>query len=129
MLRRLLSGAALAAVVLVSGQAWAAQDSFARGHAIVQRNCAFCHAVGARGDSPNAKAPRFRELHNRYPVEMLAEALAEGMLTGHPEMPEFRFTPREIDDIIAYLKSIQTRGTASIDGSVHNASVTRHQGA
>ena len=129
MLRRLLSGAALAAVVLVSGQARAAQDSFARGHAIVQRNCAFCHAVGARGDSPNAKAPRFRELHNRYPVEMLAEALAEGMLTGHPEMPEFRFTPREIDDIIAYLKSIQTRGTASIDGSVHNASVTRHQGA
>ena len=119
----------MATAVLVSGQAWAAQDSFARGHAIVQRNCAFCHAVGARGDSPNAKAPRFRELHNRYPVEMLAEALAEGMLTGHPEMPEFRFNPREIDDIIAYLKSIQTRGTASLGGTLPDALAARHQGA
>jgi K+-transporting ATPase ATPase B chain len=38
-----------------------------------------------------------------------AEALAEGIRTGHPQMPEFVFAPDEVDSIIAYLKSIQAR--------------------
>jgi hypothetical protein len=33
------------------------------------------------------------------------------MLTRHPAMPQFRFTTREIDDIIAYLNSVQPRQT------------------
>ena len=100
--------AALAGAILLQAGAAQAAASVTRGRALVQRNCSQCHAVGVKGDSPNAAAPRFRELHERYPVEMLAEALAEGMLTGHPAMPEFRFAPRQIDDIIVYLKSIQT---------------------
>jgi len=79
----------------------------------VQRNCAVCHAVGTRGESRNHEAPPFRELHTRYPVEMLAEALAEGILTGHPAMPQFTFPPGEIEDIIVYLKSIQTQRTGT----------------
>jgi hypothetical protein len=35
--------------------------------------------------------------------------LAEGLLTGHPMMPEFRFPPEDGKAIIRYLKSIQTR--------------------
>ena len=42
-------------------------------------------------------------------MEMLAESLADGMLEGHPSMPEFRFLPQEINDIIAYMTAIQTR--------------------
>jgi cytochrome c len=80
----------------------------ARGHALVARNCSMCHAIEKVGDSPNPAAPPFRRLHERYPVENLGEALAEGILVGHPQMPEFRFAADEVSDIIAYLKSIQT---------------------
>ena len=82
--------------------------SVARGLALVTRNCSMCHAIGVAGDSPNPQAPHFRDLHQRYPVDNLAEALAEGILVGHPQMPEFRFSAEEVSDIIAYLKSIQT---------------------
>ena len=52
-----------------------------KGRAIVQINCATCHAVGRQGDSPMAKALPFRDLHKRYPVENLQEALGEGIAT------------------------------------------------
>jgi hypothetical protein len=48
-----------------------------------------------------------REVHQRYPVEHLAEAHAEGLTTGHPGKPAFRFDAREVDDIIEYLKSVE----------------------
>ena len=38
---------------------------------------------------------------------MLEEALAEGLVTGHPDMPEFQFEARDVGAIIAYLNSIQ----------------------
>jgi len=79
----------------------------ARGLAIVQENCSRCHAVGSADASPLAKAPPFRELHKKYNVEGLAEALAEGIVTGHGEMPAFAFDPPDIDAIIQYLKSLE----------------------
>jgi mono/diheme cytochrome c family protein len=50
-------------------------------------------------------------LHERYDVEALAEALAEGMIVGHGgarQMPQFTLSPAEIDDLLAYLKSLET---------------------
>jgi cytochrome c len=35
--------------------------------------------------------------------------LGEGIISGHPDMPEFVFESSEVGAIIAYLKSIQTR--------------------
>jgi len=70
--------------------------------------------VGAKGDSPNPAAPPMRELHRRYSIDNLAEALAEGMLTGHPAMPEFEFPPNDVKAIIVYLKSIQTGQQAAL---------------
>jgi mono/diheme cytochrome c family protein len=87
----------------------------ARGHALVERNCAMCHAVGKTGASPFHPAPPFRELSQRYKIDDLAEALAEGIITGHPAMPEFRFSPAEVNDIIRYMKSIQAREAASLE--------------
>jgi CBS domain-containing protein/mono/diheme cytochrome c family protein len=78
-----------------------------RGLVIVRTNCSRCHAVGKVGDSPLPIAPPFRTLHERYPVEDLQEPLAEGIVTGHPTMPEFRFDPGQVGDIIAYLKSLE----------------------
>ena len=40
-------------------------------------------------------------------MELLEEALAEGILTGHPDMPEFAFPPEDIGAIIAYLRAVQ----------------------
>lgn len=78
-----------------------------RGFAIVQANCARCHAVERVGKSPLPAAPPFRTLHERYPVESLQESLAEGIVTGHPAMPEFSFDPGQVGDVIAYLKSLE----------------------
>ena len=78
-----------------------------RGLVIVRTNCSRCHAVGKVGDSPLPVAPPFRTLHERYPVEDLQEPLAEGIVTGHPTMPEFRFDPGQVGDIIAYLKTLE----------------------
>ena len=62
---------------------------------------------GGSARSPLRIAPPFRTLHERYPIDDLAEALAEGIVTGHPTMPEFRLDPAQINDVIAYLKSLQ----------------------
>jgi hypothetical protein len=37
--------------------------------------------------------------------------LAEGLSTGHPDMPEFVFEPHDISAILAYLQSIQVPNT------------------
>jgi mono/diheme cytochrome c family protein len=107
---RLAAGATILAlsVLAASGvQAASVED----GRRIAERNCGMCHAIGPTGQSRNPKAPPFRTLGKRYPLEMLQEALAEGMLTGH-DMPEFRFTTNEIDSLIAYLKSVQDHAQA-----------------
>lgn len=104
-LRAMLAATALA---LVSGTAVRAQnqDQLLRGQAIVEGQCGRCHATGRTGASAHDRAPPFRSLSARYPLENLAEALAEGIRTGHEEMPEFRFEPAEIEAILGYMASI-----------------------
>ena len=47
-----------------------------------------------QGDAKPLKiAPPFRILHTRYPIESIAEALAEGISTGHPSMPSSSSIP------------------------------------
>lgn len=99
----------VAIAVLFFAQAAAAQTMRAvhRGETIVQMYCSQCHAVGKTGSSPLSVAPPLRDLHKRYAVEHLEEAFAEGIYTGHSEMPRFEFEPDQIDDLIAYLKSLE----------------------
>lgn len=80
-----------------------------RGEELLRTECARCHAIGRSGTSPNSEAPPFRQPSRKYPIEGLAEALAEGLSVGHAEMPEFVFDADEVAAIIAYLKSIQER--------------------
>jgi mono/diheme cytochrome c family protein len=80
-----------------------------RGEQLLSRHCAMCHAVGRTGSSPHAQAPPFRTLGRKYPVASLEEALGEGLMSGHPDMPEFKFPPADVAAIIAYLTSIQER--------------------
>jgi cytochrome c len=97
---------------VVSGIGWTApaiadEQSVRRGKAIAVAKCSNCHSIGRAGRSPRGSAPPFRNLHKQYPVETLEDALAEGMSTGHPRMPEFRLEPREVGAFISFLKSLE----------------------
>jgi mono/diheme cytochrome c family protein len=77
------------------------------GETLLTRDCGHCHAVGRTGASPDKDTPAFRTLGKRYPIESLEEALGEGIMSGHPDMPEFKYNADDVGGIIAYLKSIQ----------------------
>jgi mono/diheme cytochrome c family protein len=91
----------------------AEKDLTNKGEALVRENCSRCHAIGKEGDSPHPPAPPFRTLSSKYPVEDLAESLAEGIVSGHPDMPIFVFTPTDVEAIIEYLQSIQEKPSPS----------------
>ena len=83
-----------------------AQDDLAeRGRITADNYCSRCHATGASGPSPLPEAPPMRTFKTLWPVENLAEALAEGIMVGHQDMPEIAMTPSEIDAFLAYLNS------------------------
>jgi mono/diheme cytochrome c family protein len=104
--------AAFALPLLPGSSAFAADDQSERGNPqlgfiIAKEHCSRCHAIDKYETSPLSIAPPFRDLHLRYPVEDLAESLGEGISTGHPTMPEFRFDPDQIENFIAYLKTLE----------------------
>ena len=78
-----------------------------RGKVYARTHCGRCHAIGRTGQSPFNAAPPFRTLHLRYPIETLSEALAEGITTGHPAMPEAELRPDQIHDLLSFLKSLE----------------------
>lgn len=95
--------------VLFAPQAALSQSSPAemRGRNFARVNCAPCHSIDRVSPSELAAAPPFRTLSSRYPVESLEEALGEGIVTGHPSMPEFKLEPDQVGDFIAFLKSLE----------------------
>ncbi|MEX0853035.1 MAG: c-type cytochrome [Bauldia sp.] len=106
--RHLLPALALALTTVAA----AAEDMASevdRGGRLLHVNCGACHATETDDDSLNATAPPFRDVARRYPPEDLGEALAEGIVTGHPGMPEAVFEPDEVAAIIAYLDWLRTR--------------------
>ena len=94
-------------LVLASSCAFAASPSAQRGLTIARTYCARCHSIDKVSESPLKIAPAFRTLHERYPLTDLEEPLGEGIVTGHPTMPEFRFEPDQIHDFIEFLKTLQ----------------------
>jgi cytochrome c len=99
-----VAGAVIATILLQSASQ---AQSVQRGVVIARTYCMNCHAIDKVSPSPLREAPPFRDLHKMYPVEGLQESLAEGIVTGHPSMPEFRFDADQIGDFIAFLKSLR----------------------
>jgi cytochrome c len=89
------------------GRAPAGAANVQQGKRLAMTYCAKCHAIDKVSPSPLTIAPPFRTLHERYPVEMLQEALAEGIVTGHPSMPQFSFDADQVGDFIAFLKTLE----------------------
>lgn len=80
-----------------------------RGQAFARENCGRCHAIGRISPSPHKQAPPFRYIAQQGNPSELEEALAEGIVVGHSDMPEFRLSPAQIDDFIAYLRRLRRR--------------------
>ena len=95
----------LAAMPAAAGDAAAVK----RGEVLLTRHCSRCHAIASKDESRHSQAPPFRALGKRYRIEFLEEALGEGIISGHPDMPEFKFAPADVGAIVAYLKSVQQR--------------------
>ncbi len=91
----------------VAGAQAQLSPSVQRGMMFARANCSQCHAIDKVSPSPLSIAPPFRTLHERYPVETLEEALGEGIVTGHNNMPEFKLDPGQVGDFIAFLKSLE----------------------
>jgi mono/diheme cytochrome c family protein len=102
-----MRAASLAIVLLAALTPVTLAQDVKRGETLLTRDCSRCHAVGRTGDSPRQGAPAFRTLGKRYPIDSLEEALGEGIMSGHPDMPEFKFDAGDVGAIIVYLKSIQ----------------------
>jgi mono/diheme cytochrome c family protein len=92
--------------LLFTGAAWA-QEPAQRGRTLLEDNCASCHAIGKSGDSPRATAPPFRTLNRSFDLDKFQEQLQRGLISGHPDMPEFKFSEDDARGVVAYLRSIQ----------------------
>lgn len=106
--QRLLLG--LSIVLCCHGVAHALGGEQRRAGALLQEFCGRCHATGKAGQSPHAYAPPFRNLgENKLYDEDFSQRLQEGLSTIHPDMPTFRFSRRDAEAVIDYLRAIQTK--------------------
>ena len=78
------------------------------GHQVAQLKCARCHAVERSGESPNPNAPEFARISNVPALLTSTTSLTEGIRIGHVDMPPVRLSRQEIDELSAYLHSLQS---------------------
>ena len=99
------------ALACFSSAGWAQMSEKAKaGREIAERFCARCHAIRPESRSPHERAPPFRLIVAKGHLENLEEALGEGIVVGHPEMPQFQFSPQNVGALVAYLKSLGGKG-------------------
>lgn len=92
-----------------------------RGQAIAEQTCLRCHTKFAGDPLPNpdvTSAPPLASFGQRWPLENLEEALAEGISVSHDDMtmPEFTLTPQSIADLLVYLGELTRQANAKADG-------------
>ena len=101
----------LAAAIVLLGQSFlggvAAESAVERGEALASKMCAQCHAIRGDDESPRAEAPEFPRLEQWVDLDMFMDRLRQGLTSGHPDMPTFRFTRDDARALVAYLRSIQ----------------------
>jgi cytochrome c len=101
--------AAALATLATRADAQATRELLERSRRILEASCNRCHAIGKQGTSLHAQAPPFRNVVKKYAPQTLAEALAKGIVLGHPDMPELVFQPDEINTIVKYLDQLAPR--------------------
>lgn len=86
----------------------AAASEVARGHALAKAWCVGCHAVDRADLRASANdALSFTEIARL--ATSTSPALHAFLATPHPNMPNFKLTGSEIDDLVAYILSLRRR--------------------
>jgi cytochrome c len=83
------------------------QDPIARGQGLAKEFCSECHAIGRTGDSSNEAAPSFRRLDQSVDLDEFIGRLRDGLVSGHPDMPEFKFNAADARAMRDYIRSVQ----------------------
>ncbi len=97
----------LMAMLLASAASLPVQaDELAEGRELAEEMCGACHAIGPDDETGNAEAPTFSDIAGRYSVWNLQEALAEGIVVGHEDMPEFTLSPEQINALLSYMDTL-----------------------
>ena len=103
-LRRIARAAAACALAVVALSPGAeAAGNAENGQALARQWCVSCHVV-ARGDPRGVAtdvAPAFPSLRTRTEDELRAFLVAP-----HPPMPNFNLPREQIEDLVAYIRSI-----------------------
>lgn len=103
-MRRIAAAAVIGAISLVATSAARADPALIeRGRLVAEGHCSRCHAVGASGQSPHKIVIPFRNLAERFPVDMLVDTLRTGTIGGHDEMPMFDLGAADARALIAYI--------------------------
>jgi mono/diheme cytochrome c family protein len=76
-----------------------------RGETLAQQWCAECHATKAGQQSPNPKAPAFTAIANE--PSATDYSLRVFLKTTHATMPNFKINSDDIDDLVAYIRSLK----------------------
>lgn len=99
------------ATVLAGGSAMLSTFALAAGDAqrgaiIAKRWCASCHVVTSDQSSASADAPSFFDVARRRTDK---KKLGNFLMDPHPPMPDMHLSRKEIDDIVSYIRSLDTR--------------------
>jgi mono/diheme cytochrome c family protein len=109
MIFRSVSASVLLLAQLVSAQPTVAAD-VQHGEIIAKRWCAACHVVSAEQKSASADVPSFADIARRRKSR---KALAAFLTDPHPKMPNMNLSRAEIDDIVAYIRSLDPKAQPS----------------
>ena len=96
--------AALALTAVIVAAAPAAAQDIARGERLAKAWCASCHQVGPNQGTSDV-APAFALIAND--PDRPDSALRAWLIDPHPPMPDLNLAEDEIEDLIAYIGTLQ----------------------
>ena len=115
-----LAAALVALLVVAAATASGAQrvGSVQAGHVLARTWCSHCHAVEpATPPRTSDVAPGFAALARNPSVT--SDTLHVLLGTAHGQMPNYRLTPRQIDDVTAYVLSLKPSAVAPTPVPAH----------
>ncbi len=95
-----LAGAVTAVALPLAAEAADAEH----GEMLANQWCATCHAVAPGAKNANDQVPSFVAIAKRPGVTV--ERLRVWLQTPHPNMPNFDLSRQNVEDLIAYLRSL-----------------------